>query len=96
MKKYIPFLTAVASVAFISLFGVDAFAQSGDVVSSGNGLILFISSKLGPIVLGLGLVMGAGSLILGIPGAVQKLTGVVVGGILLTSIDPVVRVIQGF
>tara|TARA_R110002073_G_scaffold103173_1_gene233580 strand:+ start:1003 stop:1290 length:288 start_codon:yes stop_codon:yes gene_type:complete len=95
MPKFFLHLVFLAVTALIVLYAPDAFA-AGDVIERGNGLIDFISNRLGPIIIGLGLIGGAGALILGIPGSVQKLLAVVVGGILLTSISSVIGMIQGF
>ncbi len=95
MKSYIHSFLFLAVLAPILLFAPDALA-AGDVISRGNGLIEFLSHRLGPILIGLGLVGGAGALILGIPGAVQKILGVIIGGILLTSIGSVISLIEGF
>jgi hypothetical protein len=95
MQKLFLQLPFLAVLAAITLYAPDALA-AGDVVDRGNGLIDFISTRLGPIIIGLGLVGGAGALILGIPGSVQKLMAVVIGGILLTSIGSVVGLIQSF
>tara|TARA_R110002073_G_scaffold103174_1_gene233585 strand:+ start:984 stop:1271 length:288 start_codon:yes stop_codon:yes gene_type:complete len=95
MKTFLLHSLSLAVLALIVLYAPDAFA-AGDVIDRGNGLLDFISNRLGPIIIGLGLIGGAGALILGIPGSVQKLLSVVVGGILLTSISSVVGMIQGF
>lgn len=88
-------LSFLAALATITSYAPDAFA-AGDVVDRGNGLIEFLSHRLGPIIIGLGLIGGAGALIIGIPGAVQKIVGVIVGGILLTSIGSMIAIIEGF
>lgn len=87
-------LASFAALALVMFWAPNAFA-AGDIISRGDGLIAFLSERIGPIVIGLGLVAGAAALALGIPGAVQKLLAVVVGGILLTSVGSVLAIING-
>jgi len=95
MHKFLLSLVFMAVLVPVMLYAPDALA-AGDVVDRGNGLIQFLSHRLGPIIIGLGLIGGAGALIIGIPGAVQKIVGVIVGGILLTSIGSMIAIIEGF
>ncbi len=95
MKNYVIPILYFALLAPLILYSPDAYA-AGDIVSRGSGLLDFISHSLGPLMIGLGLVAGAGALIFGMPGAIQKIMGVVVGGILLTSIASVITLIEGF
>lgn len=95
MTRLILTVFGVLAISLIVFYAPEAFA-AGDVVSKGQGLLSFLSERMGPLIIGLGLVGGAGALALGIPGAVQKLLAVVVGGVLLTSIGSVINLIQGF
>ena len=91
-SRVIPFASFTVLV-LVLFWAPDAFA-AGDIISRGNGLVSFLSESVGPIIIGLGLIGGAAALALGIPGAVQKLLSVVVGGILLTSVGSVLSFIQ--
>ena len=93
-KRIIPLATFTA-LALVLFWSPDAFA-AGNIIDRGDSLISFLSERVGPIVIGLGLVAGAAALALGIPGAVQKLMAVVVGGILLTSVGSVLSIIGSF
>lgn len=97
MHKRIISFTTFAALALVLLWSPDTFAGAGgDIVGRGDRLVDFLSAKVGPIVIGLGLIAGAGALALGIPGAVQKLVAVIVGGILLTSVTSVLSLISSF
>lgn len=87
----------VGLLAFVllALSSGNAYA-AGDVVDKGNSLLECLSTRVGPIIIGLGLIGGAAALALGVPGAVQKIVAVVVGGILITSVSSVIALVTGF
>ena len=88
-------LASVASLGLVVLHAPDVFA-AGDLINKGHGMVAFLSQKLGPIIIGLGLIGGAAALSLGIPGAVQKILAVVVGGVLITSVGSIITLITSF
>lgn len=83
-----------AMVLAIIFYAPDAMAAGG-LEGKGHGALEFVSKRLGPIIVGFGVVGGAITMIAGIPGAMQKVVFVVIGGIMLTSVDSIVGIIQG-
>lgn len=61
----------------------------------GATLLDFMSGTLGPIVLGIGIAIAAYGLIFGNRDGLQKAVWVIVGGVLLFSVDSVVSFISG-
>lgn len=90
--------SALAAVLPLMLYASPVLAAPGGgtgLERFGNSALDFLSNVLGPIVLGIGIAIAAYSLIFGARDGIQKAVWVVVGGVLLFSVDSLVGWIEG-
>jgi type IV secretory pathway VirB2 component (pilin) len=88
----------MSSFAFLAAFALSraAYARPGGtgVERAASTALDFLSGTLGPLVLGLGIVIAAYGLVFGNRDGIQKAVWVMVGGVILFSVDSIVAFIS--
>lgn len=101
MFRRLSVLASVAAGALLLLPGNVAYAAPGaagpqGIVNFGNALLEFLTGSLGPIVLGLGIVVGALSWAMGSPRGMSIIFGSIGAGVILMNVRGILDFIGSF